>query len=277
MARAREVNGKIIAITGGARGIGYATAKMLHRLGARVAIGDVDEVAVKAAATELDVALHARLDVSDRQAFTAFLDDVERELGPIDVMINNAGVCPTGPFAAEADDVTERTIAINVFGVILGTKLAAERMIKRRNGHIINIASVAGITAVPGIATYCATKHAVLGYTDTVRLELRGTGVSASAVLPNLTNTAMIDGVSSVRGLPNAEPDDIAAGIASLIARPRPRLTVTRQAGVMMAVTRRLPLQLNEAVTRMLGADRIFVEAAGTEARRDYEERVRHS
>ncbi|MEO3759979.1 SDR family oxidoreductase [Mycobacterium sp. B14F4] len=277
MARAETVDGKVVAITGGARGIGYATARTLHRLGARVAIGDIDEVAVKAAGTDLDIAFHARLDVTDRQSFTAFLDDVEREVGPVDVLINNAGVCPTGPFADEPDDVTQRTFAINTFGVILGTKLAADRMVKRRRGHIINIASLAGINAVPGIATYCATKHAVVGYTDTARLELRGTGVTASVVLPTLTNTAMIDGVAGMPGMRNAEPDDIASGIAALIAKPKPRLTVTRQAGVMMAVTKRLPLRLSEAVTRALRADRIFADAAGTEARRDYEDRARSS
>lgn len=277
MGRAEAVNGKVVAITGGARGIGYATAATLHRLGARVAIGDIDEVAAKGAGSDLDVAFSARMDVTDRQSFTAFLDAVEHELGPVDVLVNNAGVCPTGPFADEPDDVTERTFAINVFGVILGTKLAAERMVTRRRGHIINIASLAGISAVPGIATYSATKHAVIGYTDTARMELRGTGVTASAVLPTLTNTAMIDGVASMPGLRNAEPDDVAAGITDLIAKPKPRLTITRRAGVMMAVTERLPLRVSEALIRALRADRIFADAAGTEARRDYEDRARSS
>lgn len=277
MARETMVKDKVIAITGGARGIGYATARVLHRSGAKVAIGDVDELAVKQAGVDLDVDFYARLDVTDRQSFTAFLDDVEREVGPLDILINNAGVCPTGPFADEPDEVTQRTIGINVFGVILGTKLAAERMVKRGSGHIINVASLAGINAVPGIATYCATKHAVVGYTDTVRLELRGTGVTASAVLPTLTNTAMIDGVASMPGMRNAEPEDIAAGVIRLIAKPRPRLTVTRQAGAMMAVTKRLPLRMNEAVTRALKADRIFADAAGTDARREYEDRARSS
>jgi NAD(P)-dependent dehydrogenase (short-subunit alcohol dehydrogenase family) len=277
MARASAVNGKVVVVTGGARGIGLATATMLHRGGAKVAIGDVDEATVKEAGADLDLGFYARLDVTDRQSFTAFLDDVERELGPVDVLVNNAGICPTGPFLDEPDEVTERTIAINTTGVILGTKLAAQRMVKRGKGHIINVASLAGINGVPGIATYCATKHAVVGYTDTARLELRGTGVHASAVLPTLTNTGMIDGVASMPGMRNAEPEDIASGIVSLIEKPRPRLIVTRQASVMMALTSRLPLRLSEAVTRALNADRIFADAAGTSARRDYEDRARHS
>lgn len=278
MAQAVAVNGKVVVVTGGARGIGCATAKALHRLGAKVAIGDVDEAAVKEAGTDLDVGFYARLDVTDRQSFTTFLDDVERELGPIDVLVNNAGICPAGRFVDEPDEVTQRTIAINIFGVILGTKLAAERMKKRRKGHIINIASLAAMAALPGVATYTATKHAVLGFTDTARLELRGTGVTLSTVLPTLTNTAMIDGVGAMPGLRNAEPEDIAAGIVGLIEKPKPRLAVTRAAGLLVELTRRLmPLRLGEAVTRALRADSMFAEAAGSADRRDYEDRARHS
>jgi NAD(P)-dependent dehydrogenase (short-subunit alcohol dehydrogenase family) len=277
MATAAAINGKVIVITGGARGIGYATAKTLHQLGGRVAIGDVDEAAVKEASTDLDVGFYARLDVTDRQSFTTFLDDVERELGPIDVLVNNAGICPAGRFCDEPDEVTQRTIAINLFGVILGTKLAADRMLKRGRGHIINIASVAALNAVPGVATYCATKHGVLGYTDTARQELRGTGVTLSAVMPTLTNTSMIDGVPSMPGLRNAEPEDIAAGIVSLIAKPKPRLVLTRAAGVLIAVTRRMPLPVGEAIARALKTDSLFTQAADKQERRDYEDRARHS
>ena len=278
MARAASVNGKVVVVTGGARGIGYATAKTLHQLGARVAIGDVDEVAVKEAGTDLDVGFYARLDVTDRQSFTTFLDDVERELGPVDVLVNNAGIAPAGRFVDEPDEVTHRTIAINIFGVILGTKLAAERMVKRRKGHIINIASLAALGAVPGIATYTATKHAVLGFTDTARLELRGTGVTLSAVMPTLTNTSMVDGVASVPGFRNAEPEDIAAGVVGLIEKPKPRLAVTRAAGLLIDILPRfMPLRVSEALNRALRFDAIFIEAADNQTRRDYEDRARRS
>jgi NAD(P)-dependent dehydrogenase (short-subunit alcohol dehydrogenase family) len=265
MARAASVDGKVVVVTGGARGIGYATAKTLHQLGAKVAIGDVDEVAVKEAGT-------------DRQSFTTFLDDVERELGPVDVLVNNAGIAPAGRFVDEPDEVTQRTIAINIFGVILGTKLAAERMVKRRRGHIINIASLAALGAVPGIATYTATKHAVLGFTDTARLELRGTGVTLSAVMPTLINTSMVDGVASVPGFRNAEPEDIAAGVVGLIEKPKPRLAVTRAAGLLIDILPRfMPLRVSEALNRALRVDAIFIEAADKQTRRDYEDRARRS
>ncbi|MET0455181.1 MAG: SDR family oxidoreductase [Mycobacterium sp.] len=272
------INGKVVAITGGARGIGFATATALHRLGAKVAIGDVDEVAAKDAGTALGLEVHLRLDVTDRASFEEFLDSVEHELGPIDVLINNAGICPAGRAVDEPDEVTLRTIAINEFGVILGTKLGAARMAKRRKGHVINVGSLASITPMPGIATYCATKHAVLGYTDAVRLEMRGSGVSFSTVMPTLTNTAMVDGVSSARGFKNAEPDDIAAGIVGLIRKPRPHLMVTKSAGLATLFMRNFtPRIVNETVRRFLRADVIFAEGLDVAGRREYEERARHT
>jgi NAD(P)-dependent dehydrogenase (short-subunit alcohol dehydrogenase family) len=270
------VHGKVVAITGGARGIGFATATALRRLGAKVAIGDIDEIAVKEAGTGLGLDVYATLDVTDRGSFEAFLDEVERQLGPVDVLINNAGICPTGSAAEEADEVTARTIAINEFGVILGTKLAIARMAPRRTGHVINIASLGAITPMPGIATYCATKYAVLGYTDTVRIEMRGSGIAFSTVMPTLTNTAMVDGVSSARGLKNAEPEDIADGIVGLIRKPKPRLAITRSAGLTTLILRNfLPGRVNEAMRRVLNADSLFSSGVDVEKRREYEQRAR--
>jgi NAD(P)-dependent dehydrogenase (short-subunit alcohol dehydrogenase family) len=276
MAGAAAVAGKVVAITGGARGIGFATATRLHRLGAKVAIGDIDEPAVKEAGSEIGLDVYAKLDVTERESFVEFLDEVERRLGPIDVLINNAGICPAGSIVDEPDAVTEKTLAVNLFGVILGTKLAAERMRRRGRGHVINIASLAAVTPVPGIATYCASKHAVLGFTDATRLELRGTGVNLSAVLPHLTNTQMIDGVPSTRGMRNAEPAEIAEAIVGLIGKPKPRVTVTRTAGLITGTLRRLlPQAGTEAAGRVLGADQIFASAVDVDKRRDYERRAR--
>lgn len=250
------VAGKVVAVTGGARGIGLATASLLHSLGAKVAIGDIDESAVNDAGSGLDV--RRRLDVTDRQSFTDFLDAVEERLGPIDVVVNNAGVIAVGSAAEETDAVTKRLLDVNVYGVILGTKLAAQRMLPRGRGHVINIASLGGVLPTAGIATYCATKHAVLGFTDTVRLENRGSGVHFSAVLPTLTNTEMIAGVGHAKGFRNAEPDDVARAVADLIVKPKARVVVPRSMGVALSVQRLLPQRLGEALGRSLGTDRVF-------------------
>lgn len=118
----------------------------------------------------------------------------------------------------------------------------------------------------------------MLGYTDTVRIEMRGSGIAFSAVMPTLTNTAMVDGVSSPRGLKNAEPEDIADGIIALIRKPKPRLAITRSAGLTTLVLRNfLPGRVNDAMRRVLKADSIFSTDVDVAKRREYEERARHS
>jgi NAD(P)-dependent dehydrogenase (short-subunit alcohol dehydrogenase family) len=236
------VTSKTVAITGGARGIGYQTAKELLRRGHRVAIGDIDKRAVDTAAAELgiDVALH--LDVTDPASFEAFLDQVEHDLGSLDVLINNAGIMPTGHAHAEEDAVTRRQVEINVLGVIFGTKLALRKMLPRRAGHIINTASLAGELPVPGLATYCGTKFAVIGFTEAARQEYRKSGVKLSTVRPTFTNTELVSGTSGAKGLRNAEPEEIARATADLIESPRPFVRVTRLAGGVVAAMKFVPV-----------------------------------
>ncbi len=113
--------------------------------------------------------------MTDRASFDAFLTEVESRLGPLDVLINNAGIMPIGPFVSETDVTAERIIDINVHGVINGSKLALERFLPRNHGHLVNVASVAGKLGFPGGATYSASKHAVVGLSEAIRGELRGT------------------------------------------------------------------------------------------------------
>jgi NAD(P)-dependent dehydrogenase (short-subunit alcohol dehydrogenase family) len=250
MNRAESVSGKVVVITGGARGIGLATATALHLLGAKVAIGDIDGQAVKQAGANLGLHVSGTLDVTDHDSFTGFLDDVEERLGPIDVLVNNAGILPVGRLIDEPDALTRRALAVNVYGVIVGTKVAARRMLARRSGHIINVASVNSETPSPGVTTYCATKHAVLGFTNSIRAEHRGTGVHYSSVLPAMTNTEMIAGIDQARGLKNAEASDVAQAIVGLIRKPKRRVTVTRAAGVVLVVQRILPGGVADALRR---------------------------
>lgn len=271
---AASVADKVIAITGGARGIGLAIATVLQNLGGEVAIGDIDESAVKEAGARLGLKVCRGLDVTDRQSFTDFLDSVESELGPVDVVVNNAGIIAVGSAVDESDAITRRVLDVNVYGVILGTKLAAQRMLPRGHGHIINIASLGSVLPTEGIATYCATKHAVLGYTDTVRMENRGSGVHFSAILPTLTNTEMIAGIGHPRGLKNAEPDDVAQAVAAVIAKPKSRVVVPRSMGVVASTQRLMPQRVSEALERLFGTGRVFTSDVEVDKRRSYARRT---
>lgn len=269
------IRDKVIVITGGARGIGFATATALHNLGAKVAIGDVDEVKLKESATGLGLDVYGELDVTDPASFSALLDDVERQLGPIDVLINNAGIMPAGKVIDEPDAVTRRILDINTYGVILGSKLAAQRMVPRRRGHIINVASLAGESPTPGLATYCASKYAVLGFTDSARIECRDTGVHFSSVLPTFTNTELTAGTSGAKLLKNAEPEDIATAIVGLITKPVGRVAVTRAAGLVIASMKFIPKSTGEFIARKLGMEHVFLEDVDNAARKAYEDRAR--
>ncbi len=271
---AKPVGGKVVAITGGARGIGLAIAAALHGRGAKVAIGDLDEAAASEVGGRLGLPLTRGMDVTDRASFSDFLDAVENELGPLDVLVNNAGLIAAGNAVDEADAVTRRMLEVNVYGVMLGTKLAAQRMLPRRRGHVINIASLAGVLPSEGIATYCATKHAVLGYTDTVRLENRGSGVHFSAIMPTLTNTEMVDGVGHAKGFKNLEPEDVARAVVGVIAKPQARVAIPRSMGMTLSAQRLLPQRVAEALGRALGTGRVFTSDLRPEQREAYARRT---
>jgi NAD(P)-dependent dehydrogenase (short-subunit alcohol dehydrogenase family) len=275
MAKERQsLSGKVVAITGGARGIGKATATALVRKGCRIAIGDLDlELAEETAAGLGGGTIALELDVTDRGSFAAFLDAAERELGPLDVVVNNAGIMPVTPFAEESDDSIKRQLDINVYGVIAGTQLAAERFQPRNRGHIVNVASSAGKAGVPGIATYSGTKHAVVGFTEAVRGELRGTGIELSCVMPVTVNTALTEGVADTLGVKKVEPEDVANEIVDALEVPRfdvfvpPYLKYTIAAGAL------LPRRAREAIARLMGIDKIMT-GVSKEARQAYEQRV---
>ena len=276
MARhARSLHGKVVVITGGARGIGACTARALVAKGAQVAIGDLDEDVTKRAAKDIGPSvLGLRLDVTDHQGFTAFLDEVERELGPIDVLINNAGIMPVVLFDEETDESQARQIAINLSAVMHGTRQAMKRMKPRRTGHIVNVASLAGKAGLPGGATYCATKHGVVGLSEAVEQELRGTGVEVSCVMPTIVKTELAAGLKSSRLSSQVEPEDVANAIVDALEKPRHEVYVPKNLGPTTKILRAFPRGFGQWVARKTGTDTLLSDAAHSHARDAYEARA---
>jgi NAD(P)-dependent dehydrogenase (short-subunit alcohol dehydrogenase family) len=270
----RSLDGQVVAITGGGRGIGRATAAALIAQGARVAIGDIDAELAEKTASELGSGtIGLPLNVTDRDSFATFLDETERQLGPLDVLINNAGIMPVGPFEHETDDCAARLVDINVHGVILGSKLAIERFKPRGRGHIVQLASIAGKGGFPGGATYCATKHAVVGLTEALRSELRGTGIELHQVLPIGVNTELYSGVAAARGFPTAQPRDVADTIVELLQTGKFELFVPRKVAAITRVQAVLPRRVTEAIIRFTKGDQLLL-AADPAARAAYEARI---
>jgi len=270
----RSLNGKVVAITGGARGIGKTTAQALVRKGCRVAIGDLDVGLAEGAAAELGGgSVGLALDVSDRNSYTRFLDEAERQLGPVDVVVNNAGLMPVTPFVEESDASIRRQLDVNLYGVIVGTQLAIERMRPRRSGHVVNIASSAGKAGVPGIATYSATKHAVVGLTEAVRVEHADDGIEFSYVMPITVNTQLIEGLKDQRGVKRVEPEDVAAEIVDALETGKVDVYVPKQLRATVMMGGLMPRRAREAVARLMGVDKVMTEV-DPQARKSYEERV---
>jgi NAD(P)-dependent dehydrogenase (short-subunit alcohol dehydrogenase family) len=270
----RALNGQVVAITGGARGIGRATAAALLAHGAHVAIGDLDGEFTRRVAAELGAgAIGLELDVTSRESFSAFLDRSERELGPLDVLVNNAGIAPVGEFARESDAIAARVLAVNVGGTTLGCKLALERMLPRGRGHIVNVSSGLGRTPSPGIVTYAASKHAIVGLTESLRIELAGSGIELHLVLPNLIGTDMSAGVSALRGMQMNSAEDVAAAIVEALQTGRREAYVPRQLGWLITLEAVLPKEVVRRVRGLLGADRMFTRVDALQ-RAAYEARI---
>jgi NAD(P)-dependent dehydrogenase (short-subunit alcohol dehydrogenase family) len=274
----RSLSGKVVAVTGGARGIGAATAARLVREGAKVAIGDLDLALAKETAAALEPnAVALPLDVSDRPAFTAFLDQVERELGPLYALVNNAGIMPLARLEEESDRTTASQIAINLFAVIHGTKDAVRRMKPRGTGHIVNVSSAAGKIPVSGAATYAATKFGVSGFTESMHMELKGTGVEVSCVYPAIVHTELSAGLKQNKGVRSVEPHEVADAIVSALKEPRLDVYVPKSLGTSVRTGPLIPRRVGEWLNRVLGGESMLTDAMHTPARAEYEARVARS
>jgi NAD(P)-dependent dehydrogenase (short-subunit alcohol dehydrogenase family) len=268
------ISGRTVAITGGARGLGLATAKELASRGARVAIGDLDGDLARVEAAALPApGPHAgfSLDVTDPDSFERFLDAAS-ELGPLDVLINNAGIMPVRAFAEEDPVVTRRQIEINLLGVTTGTRLALGRMQPRGRGHIVNVASAAGRVAVPGEAVYTATKHAVVGFGEALRVELRGTGVEVSTIMPSLAATELASGMRPPRFVPMVKPEQVANAIAKVLERPKLEVIVPAWTTPLVRMTLMLPPDLRDKVRDFFRIGEVGTQI-DTAARASYEDR----
>ena len=278
MARApRPLAGRTVAITGAARGIGRATAQACVRAGMRVAIGDLDVAAAQRTAAELgNGTIAIGLDVCGRTSMARFLDEVEAGLGPLDVLVNNAGIMQLGRLVDEDDATARRQVDINVHGVLHGVKEALPRMLARNAGHIVNIASTAGKAGFAGGATYSGTKHFVVGLSEAARFELRGSAVEISCVMPGIVKTELATGLPEPRFVKHTEPATVAAAIVDVLRVPRFDVFVPREIGPLMRLAGVLPRAAREALSRALKADRVLDLPDGR-VRRDYEQRAARS
>lgn len=188
-----DLKGKVVAVTGGASGIGLATVQRLHSLGARIVVGDLapePSQSLHDLIADPDRLLYVQLDVSSRTSASEFMKTVIRTFGRIDGLVNNAGICPNeGDIAG--DDIFDKVIAVNLKGVWnLGTE-ALRHMVEQGSGAIVNTASDAALKGIKGLAAYTASKHGVLGLTRTWCKDWTPSGVRVNAVAPGKSRTPL--------------------------------------------------------------------------------------
>ena len=214
--------------------------------------------------------------MSDRESFEAFLDETEERLGPIDVLVNNAGVMFVGRFEDEDDRALRKMVEVNFAGTVLGMKLVLPRMRARGRGHIVNVVSAGAFVAAPHEASYAATKHAVKGVCDGLRWELRGSGVDLTLVYPGVVRTELAAGTNPGRSGAWVEPDEVGDAIVAAVRSPRREVFVPRTLSVLLRVFGALPAGGRLALGKIFGVDQVATQVDRNE-RAEYEERMASS
>ena len=248
----------IAVVTGAARGIGKQIATDLVREGFRVVLADLDLAQTDATARELgDAASAIELDVSDHGATAAAIGQIEFSVGPIEVWINNAGIMPTGPVLGQDPALANKIIDVNMRGTYGAISVILPLMIQRRSGTIINIASATGIKPLAGLAVYSSTKAAIIAYSDSLRRELRGTGVRVCVIAPNLARTPMSAGIKPPRMSGSVSARQVSRTVLSAIRTGRFLSTVPRWLKSVLRLNKAMPIRLQDWLDDRIRMDRI--------------------
>ncbi len=257
----RDLKGKIVLVTGAARGMGKLHAGNFAREGSIVVLSDVDEYALEKTAEELYAGgfrVHAyKLDVSDRDDCFEFAGKVKSEVGTVDVLINNAGVTECYAVLDLSEDSVRRMAEVNYMGYVWMMQAFVPEMVKRGSGHVVNVCSVAGKVGTARMGGYCATKFADIGITDAIRMELRGSGVSFTIVNPGYVATGMFEG-ARVPFITNwQDPQKVADAVVEAVRKNKAEICVPRANVLLVAFMRGLCMpKVIDFMFHVLGADR---------------------
>ena len=248
---AKDVSGKLVLITGAGGGLGSRLAVNLAGLGCRLVLWDVNSSLNQATRDKVE-SLGAQVwsytvDLCDSGAVERAARQVDKEVGHVDILINNAGVVYGRSVLESRVDQIERTLHVNSLAHFWTVKSFLPSMLERKSGHIVSVASTAGLTGVPGMADYCASKYAAVGFAETLSMELRKCGgdVKSTVVCPYLIDTGMFDGCQPRFPLilDTLKPQFVADQTTDAILRNQEMLVLPRMLNVMFFFKAILPLQ----------------------------------
>lgn len=248
-----KLSGKLVLITGGARGIGLAAAAALLRKGARVALWDVDAAALAAARRTLGDVYSDAVDLTDRAAIAKAAERLRAAAGEPDVLDANAGVVFGGSLLELSDEQVRRTLDVNLGAVIACVREFLPGMLRRGGGRIVLMSSASGLIGVPGLAVYAATKHAVVGLGESLRLELAGSGVGVLLVCPSFVSSGLFAGAQAPALAPWLSPERVASLVVSALERDALYVRAPFSVKLLPLLKALLPTTLADAAARRLG------------------------
>jgi all-trans-retinol dehydrogenase (NAD+) len=252
---------KNVVITGGARGLGRLIAMKMAQLGGRVVVYDVAAEALEAVVDEIRAAGREAYgyvcDVSDRREVYRVADKVKARVGPVDILVNNAGIVSGRRLLDIPDERIEAVFAVNVLALYWVTKAFLPEMIERNSGHIVTMASAAGLLGVNRQTDYSASKHAAIGFTESLRVELKRaghSGVKTTIVEPFYVDTGMMEGVRSrfPRLLPILKQEEVADRVVRAVLRDEQEIRMPFMVN-LVPVSRVLPVDLFDWLAEFFG------------------------
>lgn len=252
---------KVVMVTGAARGMGRLHAGNFGRERCIVVLTDVDEAGLKEAADELSArgceAHPYKLDVSDRAACFELAEKVRSEVGPVDVLINNAGIAECHAVLDLSEKAVRRMTEVNYMGYVWMMQAVVPDMVRRGSGHVVNVCSVAGKVATAKMGGYCATKFADIGITDAIRMELRGSGVGFTIVNPAYVATGMFEGAKIPFITGWQDPQKVADALLVAVKKNKAEICVPRANVLLVAITRGLCMpKVIDFIFHTTGVDR---------------------
>jgi short-subunit dehydrogenase len=269
----QRLAGRTALITGASRGLGAYIARALAAEGMNLVLAARSREKLEALAGELRdggvPAIAVPTDVTDRRALEALVTAADREFGAIDVLVNNAGALVSYPFHKLGIEDMERAIRLNLVSAMVLTRLALPGMLARGRGHIINMSSIAGKWGPPCDQVYGATKAGLIGFTESLRAEYHGTGVSASAICPGYVEEAGMyydareaTGITAPAWVGRATPAAVARAVVKAIKRDNPEIIVNTPPVRPLAVLSEMSPSLGQWLLRRFDGFRPFVKGA---------------
>ncbi|KAM6210153.1 epidermal retinol dehydrogenase 2-like isoform 1-T2 [Sarcoramphus papa] len=266
--RKKNVSGEIVLITGAGSGIGRLLSLKFASLGATVVLWDINQEGLKEtsrlARENGAVRVHSYIcDCSKRQDIYRVADQVKKEVGDVSILVNNAGIVTGKRFIDSPDSLVEKTMEVNIMAHFWTYKAFLPAMMASNHGHLVSIASSAGLIGVNCLSDYCASKFAAVGFAESVGLEMRDlgkTGVKTTIVCPYFINTGMFDGCRTKwpRLLPTLEPEYVAEKIITAIRRDQEILLLPRSLYFFFAFKNILPVKVTVLLADYFGNFRIM-------------------